>query len=147
MMTLAWTLNHRIGTGMRISEPPTRIMIVDDQDQVRDGLATFLAAFDDLKLVGSAAGGEEAITLCLDLKPDVVLMDLAMPHMNGVDATKAVRQICPNAAIIVLTGYGHTELSQAALQAGAVASLSKNVPADELASTIRTARQGQHHTA
>lgn len=147
MMTLAWTLNHEISTGMRILRPPTRVLIVDDQDQVRDGLATFLAAFNDLKLVGSAAGGEEAITLCLDLKPDVVLMDLAMPHMNGVDATRAVRQICPEAAIIVLTGYGHKEMTRAALQAGAVASVSKNVPADELATTIRTARKGQHRTA
>ena len=146
-MTLAWTLTHQLTPGMRISHTPTRILIVDDQDQVREGLATFLAAFNDLKLVGSAADGEEAVALCLDVKPDVVLLDLAMPHMNGVDTTRAVRQGCPHAAIIVLTGYGHKEMIRAALQAGAVASLPKNVPAEELASTIRTARQGQTNRA
>ena len=146
-MALVWTLNHLISPGMRISRPPIRILIVDDQDQVREGLATFLAAFDDLKLVGSAADGEEAVALCLDIEPDVVLMDLAMPHMNGVDTTRAVRQVCPDVAIIVLTGYGHKEMVRAALHAGAVASLPKNVPAEELASTIRTAQQGQHKTA
>lgn len=148
MTTLAWTLYHDNSTGMKYPKlHPTRVMVVDDHDQVREGLATFLSAFDDLTLVGTAADEEEAVSLCRDIQPDVILMDLVMPYTNGVDATVAIHRACPAAAIVVMADYGHHDMIAAALQAGAVAYLPKNVPAEELASTIRTARNGQHNTA
>jgi NarL family two-component system response regulator LiaR len=122
---------------------PIRVMIVDDHDMVRSGLSVFLEAFDDLELVGEAADGKEAIRLCAEIQPHVVLMDLVMPEMDGVAATRAIRQADPNVQIIALTSFNDQGLVQGALQAGAVGYLLKNASIEELAAAIRAARMGK----
>jgi NarL family two-component system response regulator LiaR len=118
-------------------------MLVDDHAVVRSGLAAFLTVFDDLQLVGEAAGGAEAIRLCQQVEVDVVLMDLMMPEMNGAEATRRIRQQCPNVQVIALTSFKEEELIQETLKAGAISYLLKNVTADELANAIRAAHVGR----
>ncbi len=127
-----------------MSQPgPIRVMIVDDHAVVRSGLAAFLMAYDDLELVAEAGGGQEAIRLCRQLQPDVVLMDLMMPGVDGAAATRAIREECQQIQIIALTSFREPELVQGALQAGAISYLLKNVSADELAHAIRAAHAGR----
>jgi NarL family two-component system response regulator LiaR len=127
-----------------MKEPrPVRVVIVDDHAMVRSGLSAFLTVFNDVELVGEAASGEEALDLCARLQPDVVLMDLVMPGMDGVAATCAIREQCPRTKVIVLTSFGELARVRAALEAGAISYLLKNVSADELASAIRGAASGQ----
>ena len=127
---------------MSISNP-IRVMLVDDHAVVRSGLNAFLLAFDDLELVGEAGSGEEAVRLCDRLKPDVVLMDLVMPGMDGAQATRAIRERCPQIQVIALTSFKEKELVQGALEVGAIGYLLKNVTADELADAIRAAHAGR----
>jgi NarL family two-component system response regulator LiaR len=122
---------------------PIRVIIVDDHDMVRSGLEVFLETCDDLALVGEASSGYEAVRLCTELQPDVVLMDLLMPGMDGVSATRAIRQTNPNIQIIALTSFKDRELVQEALQAGAIGYLLKNISIDELADAIRSAHSGK----
>ena len=122
---------------------PTRVVIVDDHALVRSGLVAFLQVFDDLELVGEASGGDEAIRLCAELQPDVVLMDLVMPGIDGPAATSAIRERCPNTRVIALTSFPEEDLVPRALQAGATSYLLKNVGADDLASAIRAAKAGR----
>ena len=122
---------------------PIRVMIVDDHAVVRSGLVAFLTAFDDLQLVGEAAGGAKAVQLCEQLEVDVVLMDLVMPDMNGAEATQLIRGQCPEVQVIALTSFKEEELIQEALRAGAISYLLKNVTADELADAIRAAHAGR----
>jgi NarL family two-component system response regulator LiaR len=122
---------------------PIRVVLVDDHAVVRSGLGAFLLAFDDLELVGEAGGGEEAVRLCEQVQPDVVLMDLVMPGMDGAAATRAIRERCPQVQVIALTSFKEDELVQGALQAGAISYLLKNVSADELADAIRAAHAGR----
>jgi NarL family two-component system response regulator LiaR len=127
-----------------MSEPnPIRVLLVDDQPVVRSGLSAFLMVHDDLELVGEASGGEEAVRLCRSVEPDVVLMDLLMPGMDGVAATRAILERCPQIHVIVLTSFREEELVQRALQAGAMSYLLKNVSADQLADAIRAAHAGR----
>lgn len=123
--------------------PPIRVMIVDDHDMVRSGLAFLLQAFDDLELVGEASNGAEALQLIRQLNPDVVLMDLLMPVMNGVHAITAMREVCPSAKFVVLTSYKDDHLVRDALQAGAISYQLKNVSIDVLANTVRAAYSGK----
>jgi NarL family two-component system response regulator LiaR len=118
-------------------------MLVDDHTMVRRGLATFLKVFDDLELAGEAANGEDAIQLCAQIRPDVVLMDMVMPDMDGVTATHAIRQQFLEVQVIALTSFKDRELVQDALQAGAIGYLLKDVSADELAQAIRAAHAGR----
>jgi NarL family two-component system response regulator LiaR len=122
---------------------PIRVLLVDDHTVVRSGLGAFLLAFDDLELVGEAGGGEEAVRLCTKVRPDVVLMDLVMPGMDGAEATRAIRERCPHIQVIALTSFKEKELVQGALEAGAIGYLLKNVTADELAGAIRAAHAGR----
>jgi NarL family two-component system response regulator LiaR len=122
---------------------PIRVMLVDDHAVVRSGLGAFLLAFDDLELVGEAGSGEEAVRLCEQVQLDVVLMDLVMPGMDGAEATRAIRERCPQIQVIALTSFKEKELVQGALEAGAIGYLLKNVSADELAEAIRAAHAGQ----
>lgn len=127
-----------------MSEPiPIRVLLVDDHAVVRSGLSAFLLAFDDLELVGEASSGEEAVRLCDRLQPDVVLMDLVMPGMDGAQATRAIREKCPTIQVLALTSFKETELVEGALEAGAIGYLLKNVSADELARAIREAHAGR----
>ncbi|MEA3440969.1 MAG: response regulator transcription factor, partial [Chloroflexota bacterium] len=122
---------------------PIRVMLVDDHAVVRSGLSAFLLAYDDLELVGEAASGEEAVRKCEQAQPDVVLMDLVMSGMDGADATRAIRERCPQIQVIALTSFKEKELVQRALEAGAISYLLKNVSADELAEAIRNAHAGR----
>ena len=118
-------------------------MIVDDHKVVRSGLAAFMMAYDDLELVAEAASGEKALALCHQFRPDVVLMDLMMPAMNGAEATEAILQIYPDIKVIALTSFKEQELVENALKAGAIGYLLKNIEADELANAIRQAYAGK----
>jgi NarL family two-component system response regulator LiaR len=122
---------------------PIRVLLVDDHTMVRRGLATFLKAFDDLELAGEAASGEAAIQLCAQVRPDVVLMDIVMPEMDGVTATRAIRQQFPEVQVVALTSFKDKGLVQDALQAGAIGYLLKDVSADMLAQAIRAAHAGR----
>ncbi|KPL78333.1 LuxR family transcriptional regulator [Ornatilinea apprima] len=122
---------------------PIRVMLVDDHNVVRSGLGAFLMVFDDLELVGEASNGREAVRLAERLQPDVILMDLVMPEMDGAAATKAIREKWQNIQIVALTSFKEDELVQGALQAGAIGYLLKNVGADELADAIRSAHAGR----
>jgi len=118
-------------------------MLVDDHMVVRSGLATVLAVYDDTELVGEAGDGEEAVRLCERLQPDVVLMDLVMPGMDGVTATRAIKERWPQIQVIALTSFKEKEYVEGALKAGASGYLLKNVSAEELVSAVRRAAVGQ----
>lgn len=120
-----------------------RILVVDDHAVVRSGLGTFLLAYDDLELVGEASNGLEAVQLCEELQPDLVLMDLAMPEMDGVEATRRIRTSCPHIQVIALTGLREEEKIRQALEAGAIGYQLKNISADDLVAAIRTAHAGR----
>lgn len=122
---------------------PIRVMLVDDHAVVRSGLSAFLMAFDDLELAGEASDGAEAVSMCRQIQPDVVLMDLVMPEMDGATATRAIRETCPQAQVIALTSFKEDELVHGALEAGAIGYLLKNISANELASAIRAAHAGR----
>jgi NarL family two-component system response regulator LiaR len=119
-----------------------RVVIVDDHHMVRRGLAAFLRVKADLELVGEAGGGREAVEVCARARPDVVLMDLVMPDLDGAAATRAIKKRCPEVQVIALTSFGDKELVQGALEAGAISYLLKNVSADDLAEAIRAAHGG-----
>ncbi len=119
-----------------------RVLIVDDHPMVRKGLAAFLLAIKDMILVGEANNGEEAIYQCQQQHPDVVLMDLLMPGMDGFEATSIIHKRYPKVKIIALTSFQEKNLVQKALQAGAISYLLKNVSADELSKAIRSAHSG-----
>ena len=122
---------------------PIQVMLVDDHAVVRSGLGAFLLAYDDLELVGEADGGEEAVRLCAQVQPDVILMDLVMPGMDGAAATRAIRERWPDIQILALTSFKEKELVEGALQAGAIGYLLKDVTADQLADAIRAAHAGR----
>lgn len=120
-----------------------RVMIVDDHKVVRSGLSAFLMAYDDLELVGEADSGERALALCNKTRPDVVLMDLVMPKMNGAQTTEAILKNCPDIKVIALTSFKEKELVESAIKAGAIGYLLKNVDAEDLADAIRQAYAGK----
>jgi NarL family two-component system response regulator LiaR len=118
-------------------------MIVDDHAMVRKGLAAFLKVKPDLELVGEASDGEAALLECERCHPDVVLMDLMMPRIDGISATRTLRTRCPDIQIIALTSFQDKDLVQGALQAGAISYLLKNVSGDDLADAVRAAYAGR----
>jgi NarL family two-component system response regulator LiaR len=120
-----------------------RVMIVDDHELVRSGLKSFLRVYDDLELVGEVSSGEMAISLCPQVKPDVVLMDMMMPGMDGAEATRLLLQSNAHLQIIALTVFQEGDLVERALKAGAVSYLLKKVTAPQLAEAIRHAYQGK----
>jgi len=120
-----------------------RVMLVDDHAVVRSGLSAFLLAYDDLELVGEASSGEKALQVCPQVQPDVVLMDLVMPGMDGATATGLIREKCPQIQVIALTSFKEKELVEGALKAGAIGYLLKDVSADELVNAIRSAAAGK----
>jgi NarL family two-component system response regulator LiaR len=122
---------------------PIRVMIVDDHPIVRDGLKSVLLAADDMELAGEAGSGREALARCRESVPDVILMDVVMPGMDGLETTRAVLGQYPAVKIVVLTTFPEEDLVQKALAAGAMGYWLKNAPADALADAIRSAYAGQ----
>jgi len=120
-----------------------RVMIVDDHLMVRRGMATFLGAAHDLELVGEAATGKDAVRLCHELHPNVVLMDLKLPDMDGIAATREIRQAHPDIQVIAVTSSYSDELVAEALRAGAVGYLLKDVGVTGLGDAIRAAMDGR----
>jgi two-component system, NarL family, response regulator LiaR len=119
------------------------ILITDDHALVRQGIRTFLELQPDLTVSGEADSGEAAVRMAAELVPDVALMDLVMPGMGGVEATRQVKQVSPHTQIIVLTSYHEDEYIFPALRAGALSYVLKDVGPDELAGTIRMAARGE----
>lgn len=122
---------------------PIRVLLVDDHEMVRRGLSAYLAITEDIEVVGEASDGSEVLRVCELTSPDVILMDLVMPHMGGIEATRAVRQRFPSIQVIALTSFPEKELVQDSLRAGAISYLLKNVTGEELAAAVRAARSGK----
>jgi len=125
-----------------MSEPIT-VMIVDDHEMVRKGAKGYLDAQPDLVVIAEAESGEEAVRLAREHVPHIVLMDLIMPGMDGVEATRKIKDVSPRSQIIVLTSYHQDEHIFPALQAGAISYLLKDVKAHELVEAIHRAAQGE----
>jgi NarL family two-component system response regulator LiaR len=126
------------GTGKKLS-----VLIVDDHTIVRQGLRTLLDLMDDIVIAGEASTGRVAVELTRQTRPDVVLMDLVMPEMDGATATQVIRERWPHTQVVVMTSFKEDDLGQGALRAGAIGYLLKNASADDLASAIRSARAGR----
>jgi NarL family two-component system response regulator LiaR len=122
---------------------PISVLLVDDHSMVREGVRAFLLTQSDILVVGEAGSGEEAIRLAQQHVPDVILMDLIMPGIDGVEATRRVKQVSPRTQIVVLTSYHEDEHIFPALKAGALSYVLKDVSAGELASAIRKAATGE----
>jgi NarL family two-component system response regulator LiaR len=122
---------------------PIRVLLVDDHAMVRKGLVAFLKNIPELELVGEACDGREALEFCEKSQPDVILMDLVMPELGGVAATRTIHQRWPRVQVIALTSFQEKELVQDALQAGAIGYLLKNVSGEELTEAIRQAHGGR----
>jgi NarL family two-component system response regulator LiaR len=120
-----------------------KVMIVDDHPVVRDGLKNMLLAFDDLQLVGEAGDGNQAVAHCQQNQPDVILMDVFMPGMDGITATRAILEHHPQVKIIILTSSIEDSTVHRSLSAGAVGFMLKNAPINALAEAIRLAYAGQ----
>ncbi len=120
-----------------------KMMIVDDHDMVRKGLKAYLLTEPDFQIVGEASNGKEAVTLVNEMNPDVILMDLIMPKMTGIEATKEIMTLRPNTKIIIITSFYDDEQVFPAIEAGAFSYLLKTASADEIISTIRKAVQDE----
>ena len=122
---------------------PIRIILVDDHNMVRMGLKAYFSTLTDIQVVGEAGTGEEAVRLVENLAPDVVLMDLIMPGMDGVEATRLVKKVSPRTQVIVVTSYHEDEDIFPAIRAGALSYVLKDIDPDDLASAIRSASAGE----
>ena len=122
---------------------PIRVMIVDDHLMVRDGLRVFLSIYDDILVVGEAEDGQQAVSLCDKVEPNVILMDLLMPNMDGFEATRLIRAQDSSIQVIALTSFADQELVEGAFKAGAISYLLKDVHSDKLAESIREAKRGR----
>ena len=120
-----------------------RVLLVDDQALFREGIATILSVHVDIQVVGEAANGQEAVTMAEQLHPDVVLMDIRMPEMDGVAATRLLRQKTPESRVIVLTTFDDDEYLFEALKSGAAGYLLKDVSSQKLLEAIRATAQGE----
>jgi DNA-binding NarL/FixJ family response regulator len=119
-----------------------RVLVVDDQQIIREGISTILSYQAGLEVAGKANNGQEAIVLALELRPDVVLMDVRMPVMNGVEATARLRRELPSARVLMLTTFDDEEYITEALKAGASGYLLKDIPGKQLAQAIRAVHEG-----
>ncbi len=126
-----------------MTAPKIKVLIVDDHVVVRNGIKYSLQSFDNIALVGEAGSGEESLLLCAQLQPDVVLMDLKMEGMDGIAATRLIRQNHPAIQVIILTSFHDKDLIEEALQVGAIGYLLKNVSVPALGQAIRAAYTGQ----
>ena len=128
-----------------VSDTPIRVLLVDDHAVVRMGLRTFFDLQDDIEVVGEAGDGSEGVALARRLKPDVVLMDLMMPNMDGLTAIARIKSEMPETEIVAVTSFIEEEKVTAALEAGASGYLLKDAEAEEVASAVRAAFAGEVH--
>jgi len=144
-MFLFWGLNLCIMRGIMIYMSPDkiRIVIADDHKVVREGTRELLQKESDLNVVGEAGDGEEAVKLVKELNPDVVIMDIAMPKLNGIEATKQIKAIAPATAVLILTAYEYDQYVFALLEAGAAGYLLKDVRGQEVIEAVRAVRAGE----
>ena len=136
------------GTGFRVllrvpAGAPVRVLAADDQRVVREGLAMLLGLLPDVEVVGTAADGEEVLALAAELRPDVILMDLRMPRMDGVEATRRLRERDPGVKVVVLTTYADDRSVLDALRAGALGYLTKDAGAAEIQQALHRVAGGQ----
>jgi two-component system NarL family response regulator len=134
-----------MGTGMEGEDRNIAVVVADDHEVVREGLAAIIGRQPDMRVVGQASTGQQAVEVVREESPDVVLMDLRMPVMGGVEATARITRDCPSSRVVVLTTYDGDEDIYRALQAGARAYLLKDVRREELLSTIRAVHAGRRH--
>ena len=124
-------------------QQPIKVMIVDDHLMARDGLKVFLSLYEDLEVVAEATDGQQAIDNCRDFQPDVILMDVVMPNIDGPTATAAIKRQYPSIQVIALSTFSEQDLVKQAIEAGAIGYLLKDVHADKLAQAIRDAHHGR----
>jgi len=122
---------------------PIKVVLVDDHSMIRIGLKAYFDTLDDIQVVGEAASGEEAISVATETRPDVILMDLLMNGMDGVEATQQVKKICPNVKVIILTSFHEDLHIFPAIKAGAISYILKDVDPDDLAGAVRAAYAGE----
>ena len=122
---------------------PARVIIADDHELARAGLRNMLAGDRGLELVGEAANGREAVSLCLELQPDLALLDVRMPEMDGLAATRAIKQACPATSVIIITTHDHYDYLLAALRAGAAGYMLKDISRQELLIAVRQVLRGE----
>ena len=120
-----------------------KILLVDDHVVLRQGTRELLEHERDIQVVGEAGDGEEAVQLALELKPDVIVMDVALPKMSGIDATKRIKELMPSAMVLVLTGYDYDEYIFSLLEAGAAGYLLKDISGDDLVDAIHAVCAGE----
>jgi NarL family two-component system response regulator LiaR len=125
------------------STDKTRLLIVDDHKVVRNGLRVFISLYDEIEVVGEAKNGQEALEQCATHQPDVVLMDMVMPVMDGPTATRLIREQFPEVQVLALTSFDEEEIVHRAIEAGAVGFLYKDVEEEELVGAIRSVREGR----
>lgn len=130
-------------TKRNLEPAPIRILITDDHAVVREGLRTLISTEAGMEVVGEAADGVQAVAMACDLKPDVILMDMAMPRMGGLEAIHQIKEQCPDAQILVLTSFSDDETVFPAIKAGALGYLLKNTSPERLLSAIRDVHQGR----
>ena len=128
-----------------MSEAPIRVLLVDDHAMVRRGMRDFLSLHDDIEVVGEAADGSDAVERADELQPDIVVMDLMMPNLDGIEATARIKAAHPDLEVIALTSFIEEARVVAAIEAGASGFLLKDAEADELAAAIRAAAAGEVH--
>jgi two-component system response regulator NreC len=122
---------------------PIRLMLVDDHDVVRTGLKTFLQTQEDFDIVAEAGDGDEAVTRAMEVQPDVILMDITMPKVDGLEATRRLRVLCPNCLILALTVHDDKQYFMEMLSAGASGYITKQAAGDDLVAAVRTVAGGQ----
>jgi DNA-binding NarL/FixJ family response regulator len=127
-----------------MGESKIRLLIVDDHPVVRRGLSDLFGRTEDIEVVGTASDGVEAVTLTLKQNPDIVLMDLSMPNMDGIEATRFLLRSCPEARVVMLTSFAGKDRVREALRSGAVGYLLKDAPTDELINGVRSAARSAH---
>lgn len=134
---------QRIGSGEHEQENVIRILLVDDHALVREGTRRLLETENDVQVVAEASSGEEAIEIARSLQPDIAVMDIAMPGIGGIEATRAIKKYCPETAVLILSAYDDEPYLLALLDAGAAGFLLKNVHGQELIQAIRAVARGE----
>ncbi len=134
---------QRIGSGEHEQGNVIRILLVDDHALVREGTRRLLETENDVQVVAEASSGEEAIEVARSLQPDIAVMDIAMPGMGGIEATRAIKKYCPETAVLILSAYDDEPYLLALLDAGAAGFLLKNVHGQELIQAIRAVARGE----